>query len=119
MSSACLNGKSQLKYIILFLIAVTTLGCSMQKFDVLQADISEIVVSVDNFRKINVINDFEQLQQIKKIWHEAEQIQIDELPEPPWTHSLDIKGAQLSVRWLYNSNNGYFIFGSNICSCHG
>ncbi len=72
--------------------------------DISHIEVSGVVVLDSNFKKIRVINDFEQLQEINKHWQQLEQ--VNELPDIGWTHKLDIQANRLGGRWLYNKS-GY------------
>ena len=104
MFCKCLNGKCLIKNVFLFSISVIMFGCTSPQVDISLIEISEIVVLDSNFNRVRVVNDFEQLQEINKLWQQLEQ--VDKLPDIAWTHKLDIRANQLSGRWLYNKN-GY------------
>ena len=80
------------------------LGCISPQVDISGIEISEVVVLDANFNRERVVNDFEQLEEINKLWQQLEQ--VDGLPDTAWSHTLDIQANQLSGRWLYNKN-GY------------
>ena len=93
-----------MKYIFLFLVPFLFFGCMSWQADMSQIEISKITVWDSNSNRKRVIDDFNELQKINKIWQQLEP--IDKLPDREWACSIDIYANQLESSWLYNKN-GY------------
>jgi hypothetical protein len=83
----------------IIIIAISMIGCKTGKID-----ITRISVLDSNFNQIRLIDEFDSLSQLNKLWKEFES--IDKLPNTEWTHKLDIDSKELGGRWLYNQK-GY------------
>ncbi len=87
-------------FMLVFIIGMMLLvGCDEQA-----ANISEVKAWGKNFNIIQVINQPEEINELKTIWMKKEKIKVKKRPN--FIYKIDIVSEKKSARWLYDPS-GY------------